>query len=203
MARPEVSDFTKLKRLSRFLVGVQTVEWQYPWQNDLDARSVKVFCDSDWAGCLETRRSTSGGVLMIGSHPLRTWATTQPVVATSSAEAELYSLAEGASRGLGFKTVLEETGIEVCLSGATDSSAAKAFASTRGFGKMRHLQVKDLWIQALVKSGRINLHKIRGEVNVADALTKYLDRARCTQVLALGGMRVVPAERHDRAEGGC
>ena len=104
---------------------------------------------------------------------------------------------------MGFKTVLEETGIELRLTALTDSSAAKAFASTRGLGKMRHLEVKDLWIQALVKTGRIILGKVPGEFNMADAMTKYLDRARCTDVLALGGMKVVPIERRDRSEGGC
>ena len=68
---------------------------------------------------------------------------------------------------------------------------------------MRHLEVKDLWIQALVKAGRIILQKVRGDRNVSDVLTKYLDRASCTQLLALGQMRVVPAEILDRAEGGC
>ena len=194
MARPIGSDFFKIKRLARFLVGIRTVEWLYPWQTESDACHVKVFSDSDWAGCQETRRSTTGGLLMIGSHPLRTWSSTQSVVATSSAEAELYSMAEGASRGCGFKTVLGETGAEVQLTVSTDASAAKAFASTRGLGKMRHLEVKDLWIQALVKSGRVAVYKVRGEVNVADAMTKYLDLDKCSDLLALGGMKVVPIE---------
>ena len=54
--------------------------------------------DSDWAGCEQTRRSTSGGWIIVGQHPLQTWSSTQSVVATSSAEAELYGMNEGASR---------------------------------------------------------------------------------------------------------
>ena len=93
-------------------------------------------------------------------------------------------------------------GIDTALKAWTDSSAAKAFASTRGLGRMRHVQVKDLWIQGLVKAGRVILHKVRGDRNVADAFTKYHDRAKCTDTWALGGMRVVPVVRDDRAEGG-
>ena len=43
--------------------------------------------DSDWAGCVGTRRSTSGGVMKLGMHTVKTWASTQASVALSSGEA--------------------------------------------------------------------------------------------------------------------
>ena len=140
---------------------------------------------------------------MLGQHPVRTWSTTQPVVAMSSAEAELYSMTEGASRGLDFQSMLREMGVEAAMTVLTDASSAKAFASTRGLGRMRHVEVKDLWLQALVKEGRVILSKVSGDQNPADVMTKYLDRATVTRLLALGGIHVVPAEVSDRAEGGC
>ena len=94
-------------------------------------------------------------------------------------------------------------GVNAVLSVLTDSSSAKAFASTRGLGRMRHLEVKDLWLQGLVENGRSKLQKVRGDVNPADVMTKYLDRMSCVKLLALGGMRVVTAGVSDRAEGGC
>ena len=45
--------------------------------------------DSDFAGCQRTRKSTSGGVICIGSHFLKGWSSTQQSVTRSSAEAEL------------------------------------------------------------------------------------------------------------------
>ena len=206
MADPEAGDFTTIKKLVRYIVGVKAVEWKYPWQEERETLSLGIFADSDWAGCLRTRRSTSGGLAMLGRHPVRTWSTTQPVVATSSAEAELYSMTEGASRGLGFQSMLREMGVEAAMTVLTvwtDSSAAKAFASTRGLGRMRHVEVKDLWLQALVKEGRVVLRKVSGNRNPADVMTKYHDRATVTRLLALVGINVVPAELPDRAEGGC
>ena len=128
MARPETAHFAKIKKLARFLLGVKTVEWEYPWQEEQQAVKVYVLSDSDWAGCLRTRRSTSGGLMMVGWHPLRTWSSTQKVVATSSAEAELCSAAEGGSRGLGLQSVLREMGVDASLELSTDSSSAKAFS---------------------------------------------------------------------------
>ena len=84
---------------------------------------------------------------MLGWHPLRTRSSSQSVVATSSAEAELYSAAEG--------SMLQEMGVQASLAVSTDSASAKSFASTRGLGRMRHLEVKDLWLQALVKDCRV------------------------------------------------
>ena len=208
LANPDGDDFARAKRLARFIVGVKTVEWEYPWQEEEEAKVLRVLVGSDWAGCRRTRRSTSGGITVLGKHPLRTWSSTQKTVATSSAEAELIAMAEGASRGLGLKTILEEMGVEVSLlvistDSSTDSAAAKAFVSTRGLGRMRHLEVKDLWMQELVRDGRLRVAKIRGDRNPADVLTKYLDRATVIRSSALGGFRVVPAESSDRAEGGC
>ena len=139
---------------------------------------------------------------MLGWHPLRTWSSTQSVVATSSAEAELYSAAEGASRGPGLQSMLQEMNVQASLAVSTDSSSAKSFASTRGLGRMRHLEVIDLGLQALVKYGRVTLRKIPGSDNVSDVLTKYPEKACCTRLLGLAGIRVVPVEDSDRAEGG-
>ena len=67
---------------------------------------------------------------------------------------------------------------------------------------MRHVQVKDLWIQALAHAGPVVLRKVRGDRNVADVFTKYLDIAKCTGILAIGGMKVVPAELATGPRGG-
>ncbi len=132
---------------------------------------------------------------MIGQHPLKTWSVTQVTVATSSAEAELYAMSEGASRGRGMKTILQDLNVEMSLLVIwTDSAAAKAFVSTRGLGRsMRHQEVKDLWMQELVRNGRMKILKVRGDRNPADVFTKHLNRATLVSVSALGGFRVVPA----------
>ena len=155
IARPETASFARIKKLARFLLGVEAARCEHPWQEEQEAAKIKVFTDSDWAGCLRTRRSTTGGLVMLGWHPLRTWSSTQSTVATSSAEAELCSAADGASRGLGLQSMLWKIGFQASLAVSTDSSSAKSFAPTRGLGRMRHLEVKDLWPLALMKDSRV------------------------------------------------
>ena len=56
------------------------------------------FFDADWAGDKETRKSSSAVVALVGRHHLQAYTRTQKIIASSSAEAELYAAALGASR---------------------------------------------------------------------------------------------------------
>lgn len=70
----------------------------------------------------------------------------------------------------------------------TDSSVAKSFAARRGLGKMRHLEVKPLWLQECVRHGKIAVQKIAGSDSVADVLTKYHGKEDLERVLAGHGV---------------
>ena len=113
---------------------------------------------------------------MLGGHLLKSWSTTQPTTAMSSAEAEYYAMVEGAARTLGLQSMLREVGVEVNIVLQTDSAAAKSYASQRGLGRMRHIEVKDLWLQEATCRGRLKLRKVEGKSNPADMFTKYLSR---------------------------
>ena len=56
----------------------------------------------------------------------------------------------------------------------TDSSAAKSFVSRGGLGKMRHIEIRDLWLQKEVLKGMVKVVKVAGEDNPADLMTKFL-----------------------------
>jgi hypothetical protein len=186
MAKPRTEDFAAVKRIVRFILGAGDVYFKYEWQNEDYAKNIEVYVDSDWAGCKKTRKSTSGGVLKLGRHVLKTWSSTQATIATSSGEAELIAMYEGATRGLGLSSILSEMMMSPSLSLCrlcTDASVAKSFVSTRGLGRMRHLEVKLLWLQELVQKGRLRVSKVAGTNNVADALTKYHSIANLVRIL--------------------
>ena len=58
--------------------------------SDFSPIVIRAYVDSDWAGCRKIRKSTSGGVLMLGTTAVRGWSTNQAVIALSSWEAEYY-----------------------------------------------------------------------------------------------------------------
>ena len=133
--------------------------------------------DSDWGGCVKDRRSTSGGLWMLGDHCIKTWSATQGAYALSSAEAEFYAMIEGTTRAKGLHSLAKELGF-VDLSNVvklgTDSSAAKSFVNRRGLGKMKHIQIKDLWLQKEITEGNVEVSKIPGIHNPSDLLIKIL-----------------------------
>ena len=70
----------------------------------------------------------------------------------------------------------------------TDSSAAKSFVSRRGPGKMRHIEIRDLWLQKEVLEGKVLVSKVLGTENPADLMTKLLSKPEI--ISRLGGMNL-------------
>ena len=89
-----------LKRMARYLRSRPRLVFKFDHQQ---ADHIDTYADTDWAGCPRSRRSTSGGCIMVGSHLLKCWSSTQAGVAMSSGEAEFYGAAKGASAGLGMR----------------------------------------------------------------------------------------------------
>ena len=136
---------------------------------------LEVYTDTNHAGCIRTRKSTNGGLVLHGVHLLKSWSSTQAVVALSSGESEYYGLVKGVSEALGIRSVLGDWRQAREITIWTDSSAAKGIASRVGLSKRtRHIAVHHLWIQERVESGDIQVKKVAGEKNPADIATKYL-----------------------------
>ena len=70
MAAPKDVDWEALKRLARYLNGCPRAISTFARQNL--QKFITGWSDSDWAGCVDTRKSTSGGVMIIGSHVIKT-----------------------------------------------------------------------------------------------------------------------------------
>jgi histone deacetylase 1/2 len=75
--------------------------------------TLTAYTDADWAGCPDTRRSTSGFCIFLGD-ALVSWSSKrQPVVSRSSAEAEYRGVANAAAECCWLRNFLSELGITV------------------------------------------------------------------------------------------
>eukprot|EP00974_Lingulodinium_polyedra_P067765 6559885-Lingulodinium_polyedra.AAC.1 len=115
------------------------------WGDDEDV-GIKVYVGSDWAKAAD-RKSTSGGVVVFGGVAVKHWSRSQASRALSAGEAEYYALATGCTEGLGVQSLLMDLGWQAKVKVLTDSTIAKAVASRRGLGKLRHVELKFLWVQ--------------------------------------------------------
>ncbi|XP_056695762.1 uncharacterized mitochondrial protein AtMg00810-like [Spinacia oleracea] len=90
MHKPTTVHLQAAKRVLRYLAGSTD---QGILLANTSAAKLTAYCDSDWAGCPSTRRSTSGFCILLGNSPISWKSKRQSVVARSSAEAEYRSMA--------------------------------------------------------------------------------------------------------------
>ena len=150
MAKPNQGDWTRLKRSGRYLQGKPRLQQYYDWQDRQG--TLKAFSDADWAGCKATRKSTTGGCLMLGKHILKGWGKTQALIALSSGESELYATLRAAAEALGIMSILKDLGYTVFGEIWSDASAALGIINRTGLGKTRHIDTGLLWIQQLLQN---------------------------------------------------
>ena len=187
MAKPTAHAWKALKRVCRYLISCPRLVYEFKRQS---VDTIDVYTDTDWAGCPKTRKSTTGGCVMLGSHAVKHWSSTQASIALSSGEAEFAGVIRGAGQGLGYQALLKDLGLEFPLRVWTDSSAAVGICTRQGLGKLRHLDTHTLWIQQAVRTGRVDLRKVPGEENPADILTKHsIGRQRLESLIALYSCR--------------
>lgn len=175
LSTPTSKSVEKLKRAGRYLCHHPRMVWHFEWQKQDD--SVNVYCDTDFAGCQQTRCSTSGGCIMHGTHLLKHWSTTQTTIALSSAEAELGGICKGASQGLGMRSLLQDLGLDWKPRIHSEAAAAIGICRRRRLGKVRHLGVANLWVRDHRRTRIFELLKVLGADNPADALTKPVEHA--------------------------
>ena len=121
---------------------------------------------------------------------------------------------EAVLRSKGLNSLAKELGFRhisnVVL--GTDSSAAKSFVCRRGLGKMRHIEIRDLWLQKEVREGRLKVVKVLGSENPADLMTKILNigeieerlkRVNLMMLIRGDGVRNRLTGREDDDDGWC
>ena len=134
---------------------------------------------------------------MWGSHVIRTWSTTQSVIAMSSGEAASCSMVKVSSMGMGIKSIAMDLGVVMSVINVkTDASAAKGIAYRKGLGKVRHIEVSQLCLQDRASKVDIVIEKVSTHVNLADALTKHVDSGKLNSHMISVGM-VITTLRHE------
>ena len=121
---------------------------------------------------------------MYGQHCIRTYCSTQASIALSSAEAEYCGLVKASSVALGLRSLYADFDETVTIHAYTDASSAKSISTRKGLGKIRHLAVHLLWLQEKTAAGEVLVHKVRGDANPADMLTKYLPQASMNKFMS-------------------
>ena len=196
MSSPTSEDMERLKRIGRYLKGRPRVRSSMTFKQNKEEITVKT--DSDWAGKDDGRRSISGGTLYVCGQWVQSWSKDQSKIARSSGEAELYACNLGASKGLGLQTVMNELGWKYELKVQVDVNATIGTLHRRGLGKLRHVEVEELWLQQEISKKKISVSKVKGTENTADIGTKPLKKGAADYLMKKMGFEEVLDEARGR-----
>lgn len=169
-----------VKRIFRYLRG--TIDLELTFSGDLTG--LTGYTDADWAGCLDTRRSTNGYVFHIGSGSISWSAKRQMTVALSSCESEFMGQTQAIKEAIWLKNFLAQVHSEqyktpVATIIFCDNQGAMALARNPQFhGRSKHMGIQLNWQREQVEKGEVDLRYTPSEQQIADGMTKALPKDR-------------------------
>ncbi|CAM8958294.1 unnamed protein product [Rhodiola kirilowii] len=174
MEKLQQSHLLAAKRILRYISG--TIDYGIMYSHT-EEFCLTGFTDSDWAGDVETRKSTSGYAFYLGDGVISWSSKKQQVVALSTAEAEYIAVTTAACQAVWLRRILED--LKHKQEGPTkimcDNKSAIALAKNPVFhGRSKHIGIIYHYIRELVKDGEIELEFCKTDEQVADIFTKDL-----------------------------
>ena len=189
-SNPDQSHMDAVNRVFAYLNTERGRGIRYSGKHGFD---LKGFVDSDFAGCEDSRRSTTGWVFTLAGGPISWNSQRQKTVATSTLDAEYVAGAEAAKEAVwirGFINDLRIPGIFIkSVPLYVDcNSALKLTRNPEYHSKSKHIDVKHHFIRQKVEDGTINTERVSTKDNLADVLTKALPRDSHNDLVARMGM---------------
>nr|GFB27211.1 retrovirus-related Pol polyprotein from transposon TNT 1-94 [Tanacetum cinerariifolium] len=171
-AQPTEKHLTTVKRIFLYLKDTIHMGLWYLKDTGFELTS---FLDSDHAGCLDSRKSTSGGIQFLGGDKLVSWSSKkQDCTSMSFAEAEYVSLSACYAQVLWMRTQLTDYGFHFDkIPMYCDSKAAIAISCNPvQHSRTKHIDVRYHFIKKKVEKGIVELFFVETEYQLADLFTK-------------------------------
>ena len=152
------------------------------------------FTDADMAGDLDSRKSTSGHLIIFAGGAISWQSKLQKCVALSTTEAEYIAVTEACKEVLWMKKLLEELGQEQeDLKLYCDSQSAIHLSKNPMFhSRSKHIDVRYHWVRDVIESKQLMLEKIHTDDNASDMMTKALPKDKIIHCRKTAGVMELP-----------
>jgi len=168
MHDPRETHLVAAKRILRYLQVV--IPRSTPTQ-------LTVYTDADWAGCPDTRRSTSGYAVFLGNSLVSWSSKCQPTVSRSSAEAEYRAVANGVAEATWLRQLLQELHQPLqsaCLVYCDNVSAVYLSTNPIQHQRTKHVEIDLHFVRERVAIGAVRVLHVPTTSQFADVFTKGL-----------------------------
>ena len=160
---------------------------------DQDTPYFKAFTDSDFAGCPDTSRSTSGGIVTWMGAAISWMSAMQACVTLSTAESEMVAMCKAAQEIIWTRRFITE------LSGKKFPAATRVFCDNRAslslvknrvhHARTKHIKLRENFIREQAEAGIIEPTYVPTDENLADCFTKPIQRkvwdAHCRRITGM------------------
>lgn len=174
MQDPKKPHLEAVRRILRYVKG--TLDFGNLYRSDVDSKVVG-YCDADYAGVYDTRRSTTGYVFNLGSGATSWCSKRQPTISLSTTEAEYRAAAVAAQESIWLMKLMGdlqqpgEYSVELCC----DNQSAIQLAENPVFhARTKHVEVHHHFIREKVLQGEIEMRAVNTDDQLADIFTKGL-----------------------------
>jgi hypothetical protein len=178
MSSPQHLHLAAVRRIIRYLRGSPTRGLFFPTDSSLQ---LVAYSDADWAGCPDTRRSTTSWCMFLGDALISWRCKKQDRVSKSSTEAEYRAMSTACSEIVWLRGLLAELGFPQTTFTPlhADNTSAIQIATNPVFHeRTKHIEVDCHSIRDTLESQVISLPHISSDLQVADIFTKAMARQR-------------------------
>ena len=190
MVNPTSDHWIAAKRVLRYLKG--TIDFGLVYVKGVKNLNVIGYSDSDFAGDVEDRKSTSGQIFFLGGLPITWNSLKQKVVALSSCEAEYIAITSAICQGVWIaRLVMEVMGVKLeAVKIMVDNQSAIMLSKTSAHhNRTKHIDTRYHFIRDCIEDGRVIIEHVKTEDQLADILTKSLGRVKFVELSAKIGVK--------------
>jgi hypothetical protein len=176
MACPTVVHWQSAKGVLRYLSGTANYGINFGGSKT----GLEAYTDADFAGDIDTRRSTTGYVFILNGGAISWSSRLQQTVAASTTEAEYMAAASATKEGLWLRKLLNDLQLDITIIpiNADNQSAIKLLKNPVLSMRSKHIDVIYHFARERVMRGEVSFNYIRTESMIADALTKPLQASK-------------------------
>jgi len=175
-SNPGIDHWRVVEKILRYLQGTKDHMLIYRRTDDLE---VVGYSDSDYARCIDSRKSTFGYIFMLAEGEISWKSAKESIITTFTMKAEFVACFEATVHALWLRNFIARFNVvdniarqlRICC----DNSAAVLFSKNDKYSKgAKHMDLKYLLVKDKVQKQRVSIEQIGTNQMIADPLTKGL-----------------------------